>query len=67
MKIPDNRFVVYYQKFEKKIRVRPVSNVVLLACQTQFINYKHIRLQYKFAKPFLYFCVLFLATATLFN
>ena len=38
MKIPDKRFVVSYRKFEERIRVRPVSNVVLLPRRTKLIE-----------------------------
>ena len=32
--------------FELKF-VKPISNVALLPCQTQFINYKYIRIHVK--------------------
>ena len=38
MKIPDKRFVVSCRKFEERIRVRPVSNVVLLPRRTKLID-----------------------------
>ena len=48
--------------------VRPISNVVLLPCRTQFINYKFIRIViYWDLFLQLLVSVLFSATATLFD
>ena len=43
----DDMKLAHFTSLDKSKRVRPVSNVVLLPCRTQFINYKYIRIHLK--------------------
>ena len=43
----DDMKLAHFTSLDKSKRVRPVSNVALLPCRTQFINYKYIRIHLK--------------------